>query len=307
MRKLKLLVFFLFYSFSLIAQNNTKVFQPNLFEGIPNVRDIALTTNEEEMYFTAQSIKQDFSAIMVSTKSNARWSKPEVASFSGQYKDIEPFLNPDGLTLYFASNRPVEGRESENDNYDIWKVERISLSSQWSTPINLGAPINTEADEFFPSVAANGNMYFTATLKNGIGKEDIFVSEFIEGVFTSPSPLPEAINSEGYEFNAFIYPDESFIIFTGYRREGGLGRGDLYISKKDLEGKWLEAQHLEINSTGIDYCPFVKEGVLYFTSDRSDLKPKYGAQMSTLDFLNELNKTENGKSRIYHTELEPTQ
>ena len=283
------------------AQQFVKVFEPSLVSELPNVRDISISENGLELYFTAQSIKQDFSAIMVSRYDKSEWSDPQVVSFSGQYKDLEPFISHDGLTLYFASNRPIEGRENEKANYDIWKVERNGLNSSWSSPINLGEPINTEADEFYPSVAINGNLYFTAALKNGLGKEDIFVSEYKSGAYLSPTPLPKSINSDGYEFNAFVAPDESYLIFTGYNREGGLGRGDLYMSKKDNNGKWQVATPFNepINSTGIDYCPFVKDGTLYFTSDRSDLKPAYDEQMSTEEFMRELKQTNNGKSRIY--------
>lgn len=284
------------------AQKTAIVFEPILFNEVPNARDLSISADGEEFYFTAQSIKQDFSAIMVSKQLNNEWKKAEVVSFSGQYKDLEPFISQDGLTLYFASNRPIKGREDEKVNYDIWKVERRNLNSDWSSPINLGAPINTEADEFYPSVANSRNIYFTAALKNGLGKEDIFVSEYKAGEYKSPAALSESINSAGYEFNAFIASDESYIIFTGYRREGGLGRGDLYMSKKDAQGIWLKAEHLRVNSSGIDYCPFVKDGVLYFTSDRSSLKASYDSPLSTYEFLEELNQTENGKSRIYKVE-----
>lgn len=302
MKKLITIAHFLFISIITYAQQDINVFGANVFLQIPNVRDLSISSDEEELYFTAQSVKQDFSAIMVSKKKGNVWQKPEVTSFSGQFKDIEPFLSQNGLILFFASNRPVKGREGEKTNYDIWKVERVNLKSEWSTPINLGDPINTEADEFYPSVAANGNMYFTAALKNGIGKEDIFISEINEGVYASPSPLSEAINSIGYEFNAFVNPDESFIIFTGYQRNGGLGGGDLYISKKDKNGNWKTAEHLDINSKGLDYCPFVLNGVLYFTSNRSSLKDSYDTALTTKEFIAELHKTENGKSRIYKIE-----
>jgi hypothetical protein len=238
---------------------------------------------------------------MVSKKEENGWSNPEVASFSGQYKDLEPFLDQDGLVLYFASSRPVEGREGENPNYDIWRVERSSLISAWSDPVNLGVPVNTEADEFYPSVASSGNLYFTAQREGSKGKEDIFISRFKGGSYLEPQSLSESINSKGYEFNAYVSPNENYLIFTGYGREDGLGGGDLYISKKDNLNNWQPAVHLNvpINSKGLDYCPYVFNGQLYFTSNRSDLKSVYEKQLTTEELLKELQKDANGKSRIY--------
>ena len=283
------------------GQQNVKAILTDVFNDFPNVRDISISSNGNELYFTAQSIKQDFSAIMISNKRDNEWSIPKIVSFSGQYKDLEPFLSHNGLIMYFASNRPVKGVESDKLNFDIWKVQRFSSTDKWLEPINLGSKVNTLGDEFYPSVADNENLYFTASFKNGKGKEDIYVSEFKNGDYLLPISLPQAINSEGYEFNAYVAPDEKYLIFTGYRREGGLGRGDLYISKKNEQGEWGSATHLQIgiNSTGIDYCPFVQNGLLYFTSDRSAIKPNYGNRLSTNQLLKEFNKTENGKSRIY--------
>ena len=62
------------------------------------------------------------------------------------------------------------------------------------------------------------------------GKDDIFVSKWENGKYTEPVSLSDSINSDGYEFNAFIAPDESYIIFTAYQREDGFGSGDLYMS-----------------------------------------------------------------------------
>lgn len=286
------------------AQTTLQVYSPETFENFPNVRDLSITADGNEMYFTVQSIRQDFSAIMISKKEKKGWGEPEVASFSGQFKDIEPFLSQDGLTLYFASSRPVGGREAEKPNYDIWKVERSSLSSEWSNPVNLGAPVNTEADEFYPAVATSGNLYFTAQREGTKGKEDIFIARFSDGQFQEPESLPEAVNSAGYEFNAFVAYDETYILFTGYGREDGMGGGDLYISKKDASGNWQPAVHLEVplNSNGLDYCPYVYKGKLYFTSNRSELKPAYDKPLTAKELLSELGKAENGKSRIYQVE-----
>ncbi|WP_321538323.1 hypothetical protein [Flavobacterium piscinae] len=49
-----------------------------------------------------------------------------MVSFTGKYKDLEPFLSTDGLKLYFASNRPLT-ESGEPKDFDIWYVERKTL------------------------------------------------------------------------------------------------------------------------------------------------------------------------------------
>ena len=206
-----------------------------------------------------KATRKEYSFIAFIKKVNKQWTQPEVVSFSGMYKDLEPFLSPNGLQLFFASNRIDNQSKAIKKDIDIWYVERPSLKSKWSSPKNIGPIINTKANEYYPSVTSNGDLFFTAAYKDAKGKEDIYVSRFVNGTYTKPVSLGTGVNSEKYEFNAFVAPDESFIMFTSYGRKDDLGGGDLYISHKDKNNNWLPATHLKgtINSNKIDYCPFV--------------------------------------------------
>src|SRR5436305_12067031 len=53
---------------------------------------------------------------------DGKWQKPEVMPFSGQYRDSDPVLTPDGNTLLFASDRPRNGVPSEN--FYIWTSKK---------------------------------------------------------------------------------------------------------------------------------------------------------------------------------------
>jgi hypothetical protein len=60
-----------------------------------------------------------FQLIMVSHFRGGRWTKPEVASFSGRWRDIDPALSPDGRRLFFAPNRPVKEGEPVRKDFDV--------------------------------------------------------------------------------------------------------------------------------------------------------------------------------------------
>ena len=55
----------------------------------------------------------------------------------------------------------------------------------WSNPTNMGNIINSERNEFYPSIAENGNLYFTANNNDSKGKDDIYISIFKEGKYQS--------------------------------------------------------------------------------------------------------------------------
>ena len=310
--KMGLIVFFVL---TISAPNNAQgisakvePFMPDIVPQFPVVRDLAISPAGMELYFSAQSYLGELSSIVSVKKKSGTWSKPEVALFSGKYQDLEPSFSPDGLRLFFVSNRPIDSTTTDSKDYDIWFVERTDVQSAWSQPINIGAPINTKENEFYPSITKTNNLYFTSDGANSKGKDDIFVSKWFDGKYQSPISLSDSINSAGYEFNAFISPNESYLLFTCYNRKDGFGSGDLYISYNKGNDQWTSAKNLgeEINSGQMDYCPFVhvQEGVLYFTSKRSKIKTKFESPQNISDLLNEMNKYENGQSRLYQVRVD---
>jgi hypothetical protein len=168
--------------------------------------------------------------------------------------------------------------------------------------VNVGPQINTAANEFYPSLASNGNLYFTAEYEKGVGNEDIFVSRWTNGAFAESIALDTAVNSAKWEFNAFVTPDEQFILFTSYGRKDDMGGGDLYMSRKSADGTWQPARHLTLlNSTTIDYCPFVSfdKKVLFFTSGRHDIPKSFEKPQSYKALINLLHQPLNGSENIY--------
>ena len=232
-------------------------------------RDMAIAPNGRELIYTLSTYDQQLRGLVCVKNDGTNWGEAKLLPFSGRYQDIEPFYSPDGNSLFFASNRPIYGDSTRTD-YNIWSSDRAGES--WSEPSPLDSLINTRGDEFYPAVSSNGTLYFTATREDGIGREDIFKSSSYSGKYNAPVALDSAINSTVYEFNAYVNPTETLLIFSSYGREDGMGGGDLYYSKKMDDGHWSEAHNMgpEINSEYLDYCPFVDltNGNFYFTSER---------------------------------------
>ncbi|UII25803.1 glycoside hydrolase [Fulvivirga maritima] len=246
------------------------IFAENIISTPLYERDMAINPEGNEMIYTLGDYKQTARALVILEKTDSKWREPKIMSISGKYQDIEPFYANNGNRLFFASNRPIYNDSSRTD-YNIWYSDKID--NRWTEPLALDSVINTEGDEFFPSLSEKGNLFFTATRGDGVGKEDIFMSEFKAGKFTSPIPLPIEINSEMYEFNAYISPQEDLIIFSSYGRSDDLGGGDLYFSIKDAAGNWSQSKNMGklINSNRLDFCPFIdwENRNFYFTSERT--------------------------------------
>jgi len=90
-------------------------------------------------------------------QADGNYSKPELLSISSNTDDLGPFIAPDQKTLYFASARQAPGRQGLTD---IYKTTRLDDTwRNWSTPVNLGKPINTSALDFYFTIDREGNVF----------------------------------------------------------------------------------------------------------------------------------------------------
>ncbi len=201
------------------------------------------------------------------------WTQPEVILSHERYGYNDPFLSPNEQRLYFISKRAKDGI-GELSDYDIWYVEREA--DGWSEPINAGPNINSSGNEYYISFTKDGTMYFS-TNKNAPEDRgfdyDIHYSNFVDEQFQVAVVLGEAINTDGYEADVFIDPEESYIIFAAGRSEG-YGRGDLYISFKKPDGTWSASKNMghPINTEGHELCPFVtSDGKYFFYTSSMDI------------------------------------
>jgi hypothetical protein len=90
-------------------------------------------------------------------------------------EDNHASVRRDGREIFFNSRRPgaVGGV-----NFDIWVATRENVHDAWSTPVNLGAPVNSQFAEFHPSVSFDGRtlVFISGLARGGLGGFDIWMS-----------------------------------------------------------------------------------------------------------------------------------
>lgn len=258
----------------------------------------------KEFYYTLADPYRNFYVIMMYKRNaDGGWEGPEVAPFSGQYADADPYITSDNKQLYFISKRPKTPESDPAKDFDIWMVNRID--NGWSEAIRLDTAINTPFNEFYVSATDDGSIFYSGQYKGGFGYGDIYEAKKVDGAYQITN-LGEAVNSPTGEGDPYVSPDGNMLIFMGWGRADDLGGGDLYISfKKD--GQWQKAKNLgpKINSSSFEYCPMMSPDGKYFfwTSYRSNSLDN--PERYTYDqYINRLENTDNGLGNVYWIKAE---
>jgi hypothetical protein len=167
-------------------------------------RDVSITADGNEIYYSL--FMDDWTTIIVARRINGTWFEPVVAEFARDTSRFfaEPSVSADGQRIMFLSAKP--GWADQH----IWMAER-KPGGAWGKPVQLPSPINTRNEEFYPSLAKNGNLYFSRRDPE-TKSTSIFLSKWKNGSFSSPEPLPSPVNGKGVIYNAGIAPDESFLV-----------------------------------------------------------------------------------------------
>jgi len=145
------------------------------------------------------------------------------------------------------------------------------------TPVNLGTGVNSELDEYSPTISVDGKwLYFTRN--NEETNEDVMVSEYRDGAWQPATMLGTSIDTKGNEsVNGISADGNSLMLFGNY--PGSFGSGDLFFSEKDSTGEWGEVQHLPapINTENYEADGmFTSDGkAIIFTSDRPGCVGEY--------------------------------
>lgn len=256
--KLFLLTSCIFFDSAVTAQVNSEV---KIFahEIISNNKVFGLTISPDgnHAYFVNSFGGRKKLQIMQSEMINGKWQTPKTAFFSDQkFREIDPVISADGNSILYNSRKSFQKNATDDKDLDIWMVKRSN--GKWGKPFPLTA-INSDENETYATMAANGNIYFgLRSDKKGYGGNDIYVSRLINGKYQEPVNVGYPINTKSDEGNSYIAPDESYMIFSSDGNTSGFGQADLYISFNQ-NGTWSVPVNLgaEINSDQNDFCPFI--------------------------------------------------
>ncbi len=239
----------------------------------------SLSVDEKILYFTVLvaknpdlplrpgNVQEDF---FYSLKEGEEW---------GQRVNLGPPINTrdnegaqtvtaDGTQMFFTACN----REDGLGQCDIYFTKY--MNGKWTKPGALGAPVNTAFSEKHPSVSADGRyLYFASNRPHGKGDYDLWMSTLGQDGWGVPVNLGDSINTPETEQSPDIHPDNMTLYFASSGWPG-MGKNDLFVSKRDRNGNWTTPENLgyPVNTGDEEIGLFVDaEGnKAYFASDRRE-------------------------------------
>lgn len=179
----------------------------------------------------------------------SEWSAPVNLgpAVNSPHDEVFPMISHDGLSLYFASDRPggfVDSTVIDEDGwgyaYDLYVARRTTPDAPWEAPQPLGPTINTPYAEHSVAFSADGHwMFFASNRPGGCGKHDIYASyredpgdDFGWG---KPVNLGCTVNSAEDDSCPMYHTDPetgAAMLYFVSTREGGAGSWDVYRSAR---------------------------------------------------------------------------
>ncbi len=237
----------------------------------------ALTPDGSTIYFDRSIPRSVFYVICVSHRVDGRWTHPEVAPFSGHYRDSDPVLSADGKRLYFASDRPWPGQKEPN--FDIWFVDLDGPQANVARRIE-STNVNTDANEYFASDTDDGTMYVASDRPGGLGPANLYRVPRTASGYGAAQDVGEPVNAKGvFTIEALAARNDSYLIIGCFGREGGAGDSDLFVVRRTANG-WSAPEPLTtLNTPAREYSPRITpDGKnLIFASERglpTERKPR---------------------------------
>ncbi len=257
------------------APETARPYAPEYFVGLKRLTRFGLAISEDnrECYFAvALNDNGRFREEIRFTRRGAdgHWTKPQpLLPEEKKYKYVDPHFSPDGKRLYFIYTKPADQTDApKRPMFDIWYVQRQGKG--WGEPSIVRAPISTnDAEEYFVSLTSDQKIFFGSNRADR-NNFDLYSARLGDnGHYDPPQPLKGNVNTDKYEADVFVAPNESYIIYSSAGRKDGCGNGDLYVSFKDSAGNWSTGKNLGkgVNSDQQEFAPSVSrdQKALFFS------------------------------------------
>lgn len=195
--------------------------------------------------------------------------------------EFVPVVSPDGMTLYFSQSvefgQQFPGGQGDED---IWMATRSNLNQRFANVTNLGASVNSPANDHMGSVSSNGlELYFGS---NRSGNTEMYRATrlSVDEPFDNVMPLGSGVNTDLLEGSPRVSPDGLTLVYQ-VAEQLPVEDMDVWIATRDsTDLPFDDARPMEISGVGVDdWWPSLSaDGLTLFVSDWVFNNPRPGGE-----------------------------
>jgi len=178
------------------------------------------------------------------------------------YPDYRPLALPEENMIIFTSSREnTTGQKRDHDSYyfeDIFAT--YYEDGNWTLPQN-SYDLNSNNHDATAGISSDGSILY---IYKSSGGNNLYESNLVDNMYTYPERMDNNINDGGKQSSASLTFDKTTLYFTSIR-EDGYGGQDIYMTKKDMKGRWMEP----INIGATINTPYDEEGVYISPDEKS--------------------------------------
>jgi len=206
-----------------------------------------------------------------------RFVVSNIKALNSKQSDYRPEYYKDNTTLYFTSTREGSTGDKFNNNSgqnfsDIF-MSKKDRKGEWSHPIPIKGPVNTEFDDGATSINQDGSeMYYTSckVIKNEAVGCQIYHTSMVGGLWSAPELVTLFADSSISVGHPAISNDELTLYFVAETDKGKGGKDIWKVERSSPGGVWGKPINLgkQINTEGDEMFPYVRDnGEFYFSSN----------------------------------------
>lgn len=204
--------------------------------------------------------------LYASVKKDDQWTIPQNLGpqVNSSSDELSPFLSADGSELYFSSDR-----DESIGGFDVFYSAYLFEADRWSTPENLGIPINSPGDDTHFSLGLDGKTaMMSSTRKNAFGGSDVYIASFLE---------PRGLQSFDVEELAFInykFSEVEDVVGTeDFEEEIGIDSGTPKEKRNDSK--------IDPETTENEVVESVEQNIVVIQGEESKMEPQEVANETT--------------------------
>ena len=237
-------------------------------------------------FYEDGSMYNGFSRIQIDERGEHTFPKPMyIYGFNVEGSDVNMTISPLGHVIIFSMKGPQS--RSHKDFYVSYNIRE----NVWSTPVHMGNVINSMANETTPYISPDKRyLYFSSDRSDGLGGNDIYVSERLDYTWVNWSPpirMTSRVNSVSDDSHPYFDPARNYMYFTS-RRDGS---SDIFRQRL--------TPHPQLSK------PIVVRGrIVNAQTGKMARAELFWGQLSAKDYLEYFNSY-NGEFMVSLTEYEP--